>query len=112
MQPKVSSADTAKDRKAQASETTKPAVPSTAAIDSSAHVASAAAAAEEITHLKSLNESLAGREAELQLELDGIEKERDFYFDKLRDIEMMLQDLEDNDNGTALTASIFKILYG
>ena len=49
--------------------------------------------------------------AEMRLEMDGLEKERDFYFDKLREIEMMLQDLEDNGNGTELTASIFKVLY-
>lgn len=49
--------------------------------------------------------------AELQVEMSGVEKERDFYFDKLRDIEMMLQDLEDNGKGNELTASIFKILY-
>lgn len=49
--------------------------------------------------------------AELQVEMSGIEKERDFYFDKLRDIEMMLQDLEDNGKGNELTAEIFKILY-
>ena len=50
-------------------------------------------------------------EAELRLEMGGIEKEREFYFDKLREIEMMLQDLEDNGKGNELTASIFEILY-
>ncbi|CAE7729633.1 MAPRE3, partial [Symbiodinium microadriaticum] len=48
---------------------------------------------------------------ELKVEMAGIEKEREFYFDKLREIEMMLQDLEDNGNGNELTASIFEILY-
>jgi RP/EB family microtubule-associated protein len=45
------------------------------------------------------------------MELDGADKEKDFYFSKLRDIEMMLQDLEDKGEGTELTAAIFKILY-
>ena len=49
--------------------------------------------------------------AEIRLEMDGLEKERDFYFDKLRDIEIMLQEMEDSGKGTDLTKSIFKILY-
>lgn len=36
-------------------------------------------------------DTLSATHAELQVEMSGIEKERDFYFDKLRDIEMMLQ---------------------
>jgi RP/EB family microtubule-associated protein len=36
-------------------------------------------------------DGLNATHAELQVEMSGIEKERDFYFDKLRDIEMMLQ---------------------
>jgi RP/EB family microtubule-associated protein len=48
---------------------------------------------------------------ELRTEMEGLEKERDFYFEKLREIEIMLQELEDNGNGNDLTASIFKILY-
>lgn len=65
----------------------------------------------EIAELKASNEQLALSLSEIRMEMDGLEKERNFYFDKLRDIEMMLQDLEDNGNGTELTASIFKILY-
>lgn len=49
--------------------------------------------------------------ADLKVELEGLEKERDFYFDKLRDIEMLLQDEEDNGHGSELTAAILKILY-
>ena len=70
-----------------------------------------AQAAEEISALKLANEQAAKDLAEFQLEFDGLAKERDFYFDKLRDIEMMLQDLEDAGNGNDLTAKIFKILY-
>ena len=48
---------------------------------------------------------------ELRTEMEGLEKERDFYFSKLRDIEILMQDLEDNGKGNDLTASVFKILY-
>ena len=48
---------------------------------------------------------------ELRVEMDGLEKERDFYFDKLRDIEIILQDSEDAGNGTEVTAAVFKVLY-
>lgn len=67
--------------------------------------------AREIVELKESNEKLSQSIDDMKQEMDGLEKERNFYFDKLRDIEMMLQDLEDSGNGTELTASIFKILY-
>ena len=44
-------------------------------------------------------------------EMDGLEKERDFYFEKLRDIEVLMQELEDKGQGTELSAAVFKILY-
>ena len=47
----------------------------------------------------------------MKVDFDGIQKERDFYFEKLREIEVLLQDIEDKGEGTDLTASIFKILY-
>ena len=43
--------------------------------------------------------------------MEGLEKERDFYFDKLRDIEIMLQECEDKGLKSELSESIFKILY-
>jgi microtubule-associated protein, RP/EB family len=69
------------------------------------------AISEELNKLQTENEELKNSKSELKAELDRLEKERDFYFDKLRDIEMMLQDLEDHGEGTELTANIFKILY-
>eukprot|EP01038_Epipyxis_sp_PR26KG_P005256 gene5256-7304_t len=48
---------------------------------------------------------------ELRVEMDGLEQERDFYFEKLRDIEVLLQQTEDSGEGNDLTAAIFKILY-
>ena len=70
-----------------------------------------ASAVAEITALKESNEASQRALAELKLEMDGLEKERDFYFEKLRDVEIMLQDLEDRGEGSELSAAIFKILY-
>ena len=41
--------------------------------------------------------------------MDTVEKERDFYFGKLRDIEMLLQ--ANDTKKTPLTENILKILY-
>ena len=43
------------------------------------------------------------------LKIDGLEKERDFYFGKLRDVEIMLQSYTGPD--PELCDRIFKILY-
>ena len=56
-------------------------------------------ALQTVSHLQGEVERLQNVNDELQTEMNGIEKERDFYFDKLRDIEMMLQDLEDSGKG-------------
>lgn len=46
--------------------------------------------------------------AELKLTIDGLEKERDFYFGKLREIEVLCQ----TDQGkTPLVDQVLKILY-
>lgn len=47
----------------------------------------------------------------MKLQNDTLDKERDFYFGKLRDIEMLLQarNIEQSDNVTA--QDILKILY-
>ena len=57
--------------------------------------------------------ALTKENTDMKLEMHGLEKERDFYFNKLRDIEIMLQDIEDAGNGTpdSLTKDIFTILY-
>jgi len=52
----------------------------------------------------------------MKLMVDGLEKERDFYFHKLRDVELLLQQSDQNDEtagmtGAELSDMIFKILY-
>ena len=46
---------------------------------------------------------------ELKLTVDGLEKERDFYFSKLRDIELICQENESETNTTL--SKIIDILY-
>ena len=46
---------------------------------------------------------------EMKLTVDGLEKERDFYFGKLRDIEILCQTLENQD--TPIIQEIQRILY-
>lgn len=46
---------------------------------------------------------------ELKLTVDGLEKERDFYFTKLRDVELICQEHESENNG--VLSKIINILY-
>ncbi|XP_023939239.1 microtubule-associated protein RP/EB family member 1 isoform X4 [Bicyclus anynana] len=47
---------------------------------------------------------------ELKATVDGLEKERDFYFGKLRDIEVICQDMEEQQNAP-IVQKILDILY-
>jgi RP/EB family microtubule-associated protein len=62
----------------------------------------------QYTELKEKNDSLMKNLTEVKLEMDGLEKERDFYFDKLRDIEMMLQDMEESGKGNEMSLNLSK----
>ena len=51
---------------------------------------------------------------ELRTTVSGLEKERDFYFDKLRDIEIMLQSFQEKEEGAdskKLIEDVFLVLY-
>lgn len=51
---------------------------------------------------------LAAEISTFRLTIDGLEKERDFYFGKLRDIEVLCQDV---DPGSQLAKKVLQILY-
>jgi len=54
---------------------------------------------------------LQGEVAELSAAIEGLEKERDFYFSKLRDIEVICQEKEGDELYTEFIAGIIEILY-
>lgn len=62
-------------------------------------------AAGDSEHAKQLQQEMS----EMKLNMDTLEKERDFYFGKLRDIEMLLQ--ANQSLQSSLTENILKILY-
>lgn len=66
---------------------------------------------EEVASLRITVEESTKALNEMKSEMDGLEKERDFYFEKLRDIEIMMQDIEDRGEGNDMTATVFKVLY-
>ncbi|RZC35092.1 microtubule-associated protein RP/EB family member 1, partial [Asbolus verrucosus] len=54
-------------------------------------------------------DELTNQIAEFKITIDGLEKERDFYFGKLRDIEVMCQEAEEGQN--PLIQKILDVLY-
>lgn len=65
----------------------------------------------EIINLRQSLEESHRAYAEMKQDFEGLEKERDFYFEKLRDVEILLQEMEDKGQGSELSNAIFKILY-
>ncbi|KAK6624553.1 hypothetical protein RUM44_011412 [Polyplax serrata] len=56
-------------------------------------------------------EELNTQIAELRMAVEGLEKERDFYFGKLRDIEVMCQDEDKDDQKPPIIDKILEVLY-
>lgn len=56
-------------------------------------------------------EELTTQVMDMRLHLEGLEKERDFYFSKLRDIEILCQEDEQNETPNSLIQRILNILY-
>ncbi|XP_076395627.1 microtubule-associated protein RP/EB family member 1 isoform X3 [Megachile rotundata] len=56
-------------------------------------------------------EELSAQLMEMKMTLDGLEKERDFYFGKLRDIEVMCQDYDNNGDPRTIVQKILEVLY-
>lgn len=54
------------------------------------------------------DDAFSSQLAELKLSVEGLEKERDFYFRKLRDIEVICQEHE---NDHPLISRIIEVLY-
>lgn len=65
----------------------------------------AKATGQESSDVKALQNEVT----EMRMNMETLEKERDFYFGKLRDIEVLLQ--ANADGQTPLTESVLKILY-
>ncbi|XP_053684555.1 microtubule-associated protein RP/EB family member 1 isoform X3 [Sabethes cyaneus] len=56
-------------------------------------------------------DELTNQVQDMRLHLEGLEKERDFYFSKLRDIEILCQEDEPNEGQNELVQRILNILY-
>lgn len=62
-----------------------------------------------ICRLEKSNDEFETRHADLVESLQALEKERDFYFTKLREVEVYLQEQDDNNNG--MVKHVLDILY-
>lgn len=82
---------------------------------SSKKAADLASAAQADAQLLKKNAELENRVRELEASMADIEKERDFYFGKLRNVELMLQVKQDKNfeesELESVVDSIFKVLY-
>jgi len=103
---------------AKATTTTKTTVPARAAVGSKVATSPVRQPAQNARPDKAAVSEAANAELthelqDLKLNVDGLEKERDFYFGKLRDIEVHCQAFKDSgsENPAHLTEQIFHILY-
>ncbi|XP_011256751.1 microtubule-associated protein RP/EB family member 1 isoform X3 [Camponotus floridanus] len=56
-------------------------------------------------------EELNAQLVEMKMSIEGLEKERDFYFGKLRDIEVMCQDCDNGGDPPPIVQKILEVLY-
>ncbi|KAG8187665.1 hypothetical protein JTE90_005517 [Oedothorax gibbosus] len=56
-------------------------------------------------------EELTGQLSEMKMTVDGLERERDFYYGKLRDIEVLCQEQEMSEEKQTFIEQILEILY-
>ncbi|CAI5733250.1 unnamed protein product [Peronospora destructor] len=85
--------------------------PVSTVVDTEAAVAAATAPLEkELEELMASNETLTNESGELRAMVESLEKERDFYFNKLREVEIMLQSAEESETNP-LAQAVFKVLY-
>merc|ERR1712106_508716 len=56
-------------------------------------------------------EELTAEVLEMRLVVEGMEKERDFYFGKLRDIEVIVQESADSGSGGDFPNKVLGVLY-
>jgi len=84
-------------------------VPPTAALKAGAHKGSHENNSHNNQAINSQIDDLSNQVSELKINLEGLEKERDFYFSKLRDIEILCQ--EDDEQPSPLVQKILDILY-
>uniref|UniRef100_M4B8M7 Calponin-homology (CH) domain-containing protein n=1 Tax=Hyaloperonospora arabidopsidis (strain Emoy2) TaxID=559515 RepID=M4B8M7_HYAAE len=81
------------------------------AVDAEAAIAAATEPLEkELEELAANNKDLMKESGELRAMVESLEKERDFYFHKLREVEIMLQATDESDTNP-LVQAVFKVLY-
>lgn len=66
---------------------------------------------EKISLIQNQKDEVCKENEMLREEVEGLEKERDFYYEKLRDVEILLQEFEEQGTTNEVTKAIFKILY-
>lgn len=91
--------------------TTRNVAPPTARVPPTAAKTGNHNAHEKNGHSNAQVDELTNQLTDLKLSLEGLEKERDFYFSKLRDIEILCQDDDETSTPQPLIQKILDILY-